>query len=433
MKKLLTLALVIGVMGCEQTVSDRQGGTATTAYDAMNPPIVEVAGGKLRGFMDDGTYSFLGIRYATAERFKMPQKVEPWDGVKDAQSYGTTCPVPTQTRVGADEFVWPHRYWPENEDCQYLNVWTQHLDADARRPVMVFMHGGAFTNGSSIEAVAYEGKNLSAFGDVVMVTLNHRLNVLGTLNLSAYGPEYEKAGNTGMADIEAALRWVQENIEAFGGDPGSVTIFGQSGGSGKVVHLMHMPSAKGLFHKAIAESSGSAAYLTAEESARIAELILQKLRLNRTQVVRLESLPYDELLEVANESLAQVRKEVDRNISWRPCSMGTTSRLNTAHGPPRCLSLPAPTSVSARVRSLLVMAARTRGARRKPAPISRSASAAMLTRSSLSLKLYFRLRRLLTPTSMLLATGGLSRRHWRPDSTKAMVPSITTCFPTRRR
>ncbi|MDH3371743.1 MAG: carboxylesterase family protein [Gammaproteobacteria bacterium] len=324
MKKLLLLALVAGVAGCGQSVPGQQEdrGVAVESsppgYSAMNPPVVEVAGGKLRGFMDDGTFSFIGIQYATAARFEMPQKAGSWDGVRDAQTYGSICPVPEQTTVASDEFVWPHRYWPENENCQYLNLWTQHVDVGARRPVMVFLHGGGFTNGSSIEAVAYEGKNLSAFGDVVVVTLNHRLNVLGSLNLSAYGAEFEKAGNTGMADIETALRWIQENVEVFGGDPDNVTIFGQSGGSGKVVHLMHMPSAEGLFHKAIAQSSGRAGYLTAAESARIAEVILQKLGLDETQVDALRTLPYDELLEVATVALAQVREEVGRNISWRP-------------------------------------------------------------------------------------------------------------------
>ncbi|MDH4125213.1 MAG: carboxylesterase family protein [Gammaproteobacteria bacterium] len=328
MKKLLPLVLIILTAACERSApvgstapatSPTGGAASASGYDAVHPPIVEVAGGKLRGFMNNGTFAFLGIQYATAARFEAPQPVPAWDGVKDAQAYGAICPIPEQTAVGTDEFVWPHRYWIQNENCQFLNLWTQQLDAAAKKPIMVFLHGGGFTNGSSIEAFAYDGKNLSEFGDVVVVTLNHRLNVLGSLNLSAYGDEFEKTGNMGMADIEAALRWLHDNAETFGGDPDNVTIFGQSGGSGKVVHLMHMPSAEGLFHRGIAESSGSFAYLTAEESARIAALTLQELGLDASQAEVLKTIPYPELLRAATAALQQVNAEVpERNLNWRP-------------------------------------------------------------------------------------------------------------------
>lgn len=324
MKKACALLVVLGLLGAVRLVG--QGGpTGRTGYDAMTPPIAEVTGGRLKGYVNDGTLAFVGIRYATAGRFEMPKPVEPWTGIRSAQTHGPVCPVPKQTEVSADEFYWPHRYWPENEDCLYLNVWTQRLDRGARRPVMVFLHGGGFTNGSSIEAVAYDGENLSRFGDVVVVTLNHRLNVLGTLNLSAYGGDFSPTGNTGMADIEAALRWVQANIGAFGGDPGNVTIFGQSGGSGKVVHLMHMPSARGLFHRGIAQSSGNAGYLTVQESRRIAELTLKHLGLDASRAATIKTVPYARLLEAANAALAEAQKEVtasDRRLEWRPVRDG---------------------------------------------------------------------------------------------------------------
>ena len=290
----------------------------TAEYNAMNPPVVEVEEGKLRGFMNEDTFSFLGIQYATAERFEQPQPVEPWEGIKDAQVYGPACPTNDITEVSSDEFVWPHRYYAHNEDCQYLNVWTQSLDENAKKPVMVFLHGGAFANGAANETVAYDGKNLSEFGDVVVVTLNHRLNVLGCLDLSDYGEEYENSGNTGMADIVAALEWVQRNIEVFGGDPDNVTIFGQSGGSGKVVTLMHMPEAEGLFHKAIAESSGTASVLLPEETELITKYTLENLGLDETQVDELKTLPYFDLLEAADAALERTKEEVGRNISWRP-------------------------------------------------------------------------------------------------------------------
>lgn len=152
---------------------------AAEEYDLNNPPVVDTEAGQLRGFMNEGTYTFLGVPYAQAERFQAPQKVEAWDGVRNAQSYGTICPIQNQTSVGSDEFVWPHRYWVQNEDCMNLNVWTQSLDTEAKKPVIVFFHGGGFTNGSSVESAAYDGKNLSEYGDAVVVTVNHRLNVLG--------------------------------------------------------------------------------------------------------------------------------------------------------------------------------------------------------------------------------------------------------------
>jgi para-nitrobenzyl esterase len=308
------LVIVTALIVAGMSVRAQTGGP----FDAMNPPIVEVADGQLLGYMDEGTFAFLGIQYATANRFEMPQEVEPWEGVKSAQTYGAICLIPDQTTVSADEYYWPHRYWPQNEACQFLNIWTPGIQDGAKRPVMVWLHGGAFTNGSSIEAVAYEGKNLSEFGDVVVVSLNHRLNVLGTLDLSAYGEQFANSGNTGMADIEAALRWVRENIEVFGGDPDNVTIFGQSGGSGKVVTLMHMPSAEGLFHKAIAQSSGTASVMLKEDSMRIAEVMLEILGLDVAQVDVLQTMPYDDLLEVASNALDQVRDETGRNIGWRP-------------------------------------------------------------------------------------------------------------------
>ena len=159
----------------------------------LNPPVVQVTGGKVRGFRDGRTNTFLGIPYAEAERFEMPKPVKPWDGIKSAQAWGPVCPIPAQERPGADEFVFPHRYWLENEACQVLNIWTQNAGASVKKPVMVWMHGGGFTNGSSMESYAYDGKNLSEFGDVVVVSVNHRLNIIGTLDVSAYGAQYENS------------------------------------------------------------------------------------------------------------------------------------------------------------------------------------------------------------------------------------------------
>jgi len=280
----------------------------------MNPPIVQVKSGKLRGFRDGKTSTFLGIPYAEAERFEMPKPVKPWDGVKSAQAWGPVCPVPAQGRPGADEFVFPHRFWLENEACQVLNIWTQNTSANAKKPVMFWMHGGGFTNGSSMESYAYDGKNLSEFGDVVVVSVNHRLNIIGTLDLSAYAAQYENSRYTGMADLVAALQWVQDNIAQFGGDPGNVTIFGQSGGGSKVTRLMHMPVAKGLFHKGIAQSGGALNYRTVEPATAIkrqqaiAAGTLKQLGLDGSQIEKLTKVPYKDLIiagTAATRELAQ--------------------------------------------------------------------------------------------------------------------------------
>ena len=143
----------------------------------------------------------------------------------------------------------PHMYWSEKEDCQNLNIWTPSIRDGRKRPVMVWLHGGGFSAGSSIEQLAYDGENLSRAGDVVVVSVNHRLNVLGYLNLSPFGEKYQDSANAGNLDLIAALEWIRDNIEGFGGDPENVTLFGQSGGGVKVWSLLQMPEADGLFHK----------------------------------------------------------------------------------------------------------------------------------------------------------------------------------------
>ena len=193
--------------------------TGATTNLNLSPPVISVKGGKLRGLREGKTYSFLGVRYAEAERFGQPKEVQPWEGIKNAQVWGTVCPSPPPTTVSSDELVFPHRFWTANENCQYLNVWTQNMAPAVKKPVMVWMHGGGFTNGSSMEGYAYDGRSLSEFGDVVVVSVNHRLNIIGTLDLSAYGPEYANSRQTGMADLVSSLQWVHDNIEAFGGYP----------------------------------------------------------------------------------------------------------------------------------------------------------------------------------------------------------------------
>ena len=144
-------------------------------------PIVQTSAGKYRGFIVDGTYTFHGIKYADAERFQMPKAPKSFEGVKDAHSYGYVCPM-LSPETATGEIMVPHRYWPKDENCQYLNIWSQSIDKEAKKPVMVWLHGGGFAAGSSIEQICYDGENLSEYGDVVVVSLNHRLNILGFID-----------------------------------------------------------------------------------------------------------------------------------------------------------------------------------------------------------------------------------------------------------
>jgi para-nitrobenzyl esterase len=319
--------VVAGVAGdaLGQQKSTASPGVASAAAAGPNlaPPLVDTKCGKLRGIREGKTLSFLGIRYAEAERFGLPKAVQPWEGIKNAQVWGPVCPAPEQTTVSADELVFPHRYFIANEHCQYLNVWTQNLRPAAKKPVMVWMHGGGFTNGSSMESYAYDGRSLSEFGDVVVVSMNHRLNILGTLDLSAYGPQYADSRYTGTADLVMALQWVKENIDAFGGDPDNVMIFGQSGGGGKVVRMMHMPAAKGLFHRVSAQSGGNNTYRTTDVAASIkaqqaiAAHTLKNLNLTGDQIDKLKTVPYSQLITAGVAALRSAAQEVGRpTLNW---------------------------------------------------------------------------------------------------------------------
>lgn len=279
--------------------------------------VADTAYGKVRGFIDEGTYTFRGIPYAKAERFGMPEAPDAWDDVRNCVVYGPTAPITKMTSPDGGDFLIPHRYWAQNEDCQNLNIWTQSLDPAAKKPVMVWFHGGGFTNGSAIEGVAYDGKNLSEYGDVVVVTVNHRLNVLGYLDLSKYGEEYKYSGNAGTADLVASLEWVQDNIANFGGDPENVTIFGQSGGGRKVLSMMMTPEAEGLFDRAVVQSTNTS-YQSQEAAQLVAAYTLENLGLTEDQVEELKDVPYDALDEAASQAQKRVKDELGTGGSWMP-------------------------------------------------------------------------------------------------------------------
>ncbi len=240
---------------------------------------VATAQGTVQGYMQDGLLIFKGIPYAKAARFHAPETVEPWDGVLDACSYGYVCPMMTNDPPRGELYV-PHRYWPMDEDCLNLNIWTPGTDG-GKRPVLVWLHGGGFSMGSSIEQAAYDGAAMSRLGDAVVVSINHRLNILGYFDLSDFGEEYANSGNAGGDDIIASLKWIRENIAAFGGDPGNVTVFGQSGGGAKVTTLLQSPAADGLYAKGIVMSGVIGPVLAdAEGSGKdIAEAVMKEMGL----------------------------------------------------------------------------------------------------------------------------------------------------------
>src|SRR6218665_1750393 len=179
--------------------------------------------GKVRGYIHNNIYTYKGIPYAEAKRFESPQKPRSWSGVRSSMTYGPVAPLmtPTTTVQDESEFVFHHDWGYTSEDCMRLNVWTPGINDGKKRPVLFWIHGGGFTAGSSQELPSYDGENLAKKGDVVVVSINHRLNILGFLDLSAYGQKYKHSANLSILDMKAALEWVKANAESFGGDPRS--------------------------------------------------------------------------------------------------------------------------------------------------------------------------------------------------------------------
>ncbi|MBQ7629748.1 MAG: carboxylesterase/lipase family protein [Selenomonadaceae bacterium] len=300
---------------------------------APNVAVVSTRAGKLQGYIHKGIYNYKGVQYAKAERFMPPQKIDSWSGIKTAINYGKVAPqlIDEKNDIFPPHWYSPHwepRNYPQSEDCQNLNIWTPNINDGKKRPVMVWLHGGGYFMGSAQVEDVYDGENLARKGDVVVVSINHRLNSLGFLDLSAYGEKYKTSANNGILDIVAALEWIQENIENFGGDKNNVTLFGQSGGGAKILSLTAMPAAKNLFHKMIIQS-GSVENMgmtlpTQETSRRVAELTLQNLNLSAAEVDKLQKISYAELSAAANKAYLQASKEFGAekmyqgDIGWSP-------------------------------------------------------------------------------------------------------------------
>ena len=307
--------------------------------------VVETSSGKLRGFQRKGIYTFKGVPYGAStsgpRRFMPPAPPDPWTGIRNALAYGRVCPQEDSAhfitdgqnlaRSDEDAFLL-HRgsaVCVPGEDCLRVNIWTPEINGQRKRPVMVYMHGGGYSGGSGHDLLSYDGENLARNHDVVIINHNHRLNVYGYLNLATIGGEqFSDSANVGMLDIVAVLEWVRTHISMFGGDPGNVTIFGQSGGGGKVAALMAMPSAKGLFHRAVIQSGPFLKALSPDYSGEVAETVLKELGLARSQVRELQRIPVDRLSGAANEA---ARKTLAAHKTARD-SFGETGWGPTVNG-----------------------------------------------------------------------------------------------------
>jgi para-nitrobenzyl esterase len=333
-------ALVPSPVAAQSHDAEASRFTGDLVSASIQKNVVETDSGKVSGFVSGNIVTFKGIPYGASttgrNRFMAPAKPVPWTGVRSALHWGWVSPqVPTSTFSGV-RGSWAHDdeafmfQWDDgqpDEDCLRLNVWTPATD-NKKRPVMFWIHGGGFTTGSSNEMAAYDGENLARRGDVIVVSLNHRLGALGFMNLLEYGDEYAHSGNVGVLDIVAALEWVKTNISNFGGDPGKVMIFGQSGGGGKVSALMGMPAAKGLFHRAVIQSSGGPIHqISREASAATSASVLKKLGISKQNLAKLHELP--------NEAIVQAGFDVSKEPKTGVVALGAWGPVVEGHDLPR--------------------------------------------------------------------------------------------------
>jgi para-nitrobenzyl esterase len=293
------------------------------AQNSSNSTIADTAFGKVRGEEIQGVKIFKGIPYGAStagqNRFMPPSDPAPWTGVRDALHYGPSTP---QSNPGD---------LPESEDCLVLNVWTPALKDGRKRPVLFWCHGGGFVSGSG-SSPGTDGANLARRGDVVVVTINHRLNVLGFTYLAEFGgSDFAESGDVGMLDIVHALRWVRNNIEQFGGDPNTVMIFGQSGGGRKVGTLLAMPSAKGLFHRAVIESGPTIQLVEREQAIRVAGMLLAKLNVSKTQVRDLQKMPVGQIMSAYFAVLKDMSGQDQMTQGFSPTVDGTAVPRHPFH------------------------------------------------------------------------------------------------------
>jgi len=297
----------------------------TAAESAAEPaaaeqPVATTQHGPVRGRMHDDIYAFKGIRYGAdtaTTRFAAPVRPEPWTEARPALEYGASCPqTPTGNPGGLFTSWRPQPDPPMDEDCLFLNVWTPGLADGGERPVLVWLHGGGFASGNG-SSTAYEGTRLARRGDVVVVTLNHRLNVFGYLALGHYGEAFADSSVAGVLDMIQALEWVRDNIENFGGDPDTVMIFGESGGGAKVSTLMTTPLAQGLFHRAVVQSGAMLRFPEQADARAAADQVVANLGLDAGSIEQIRSLPAETIREALADTGAASAPSIDGRVLTR--------------------------------------------------------------------------------------------------------------------
>jgi len=296
MKRMLLVVLII-VTVTTDGFSQQNPGPIKAGKDIA---VVSTQYGDVRGYIDDGVYAFKGIPYAKADRFMPPQAPDTWDGVRQCTIYGPQAMQGTaQSWRGQSDYNFGFQFCVEpmdEKECFVLNVWTNGIYDGKKRPVWVWIHGGGYSAGSANQLPFFDGRSMARKGDIVVVTVNHRLNVLGYLDLRGLGGKYADSVNLGMQDLVAALQWIRDHIAKFGGDPDCVTIDGQSGGGGKVSTLMAMPSATGLFHRAIVQSGSTLRVGDGEASKAYGLAFVEVLGIKPEEADKLNDFTYDELV-----------------------------------------------------------------------------------------------------------------------------------------
>jgi para-nitrobenzyl esterase len=318
----LGLVSPLGLTSCEspsdknEVENDEEDGQVIFIGDKI--AIADTTHGKVRGFIHKGIYNFLGIPYGAnttgKNRFMPPQKPDAWTDIYPAVYWPNAAPQ-LLDNFYANRYLAFTDYWhfdEVSENCLGINVWTPGYTDSTKRPVMLWLHGGGFTSGNSIEHPEYHGENLSRRGDVVFCSLNHRLGPLGYANFAGVGGEkYASSGNVGMLDIVLALEWIRDNISNFGGDPNNVTIMGQSGGGAKVCTLTAMPAAKGLFHKAVALSGSTLNGADKDFSEKLGACVLKESGFSASQMDKLQEMPWKDYYLIANKAAAKLREEIN--------------------------------------------------------------------------------------------------------------------------
>jgi para-nitrobenzyl esterase len=320
----MAAALLAALAGCSEETRPTATESPTTAGGATETqaPIASTEHGQVRGSIDDGILVFKGVRYGadtTTTRFAAPAPPASWTDVQDATTFAASCPqTPTGNPGGLFTSWQPEPAPPLDEDCLFLNVWTPALADGGKRPVMVWFHGGGFASGSG-SSTAYDGTRLARRGDVVVVTVNHRLNVFGYLALNHYGEGFEDSAVAGVLDMVQALEWVRDNAEEFGGDPGTVMIFGESGGGAKVSTLLSTPVAKGLFHRAVVQSGAMLRFPQQAVAQAAADKVVANLGLSAETIDQIRTLPTETIRAALAGTGAATAPSIDgRTLTRHP-------------------------------------------------------------------------------------------------------------------